>query len=162
MRVLKVQAFVRSSAPLSLHRAERCELIDEAQGAGRAEYTAIRAASKIELKYDSKCFFNGMYVGNRAKEGGRGGRGVVTRTYESNYRRVRPRWEAPTARRRPVDATHGFKTFKSNVESDCIQVDASKSTQFSLSLPARRCRSHDSCASHVLCCASRPASSMNN
>ena len=37
-------------------------------------------------------------MGNRAKEGGRGGRGVVTRTYESNYRRVRPRWEAPTRR----------------------------------------------------------------
>ena len=75
MRVLKVQAFVRSSAPLSLHRAERCELIDEAQGAGRAEYTAIRAASKIELKYDSKCFFNGMYgePGERGRKRGQGG-----------------------------------------------------------------------------------------
>ena len=64
--------------------------------------------------------------------------------------------EAPTAAGRCDMAFHGFKTFKSNVESDCI--DASKSTQFSLSLPVRRCRSHDSCASLVLCC----ASSMNN
>ena len=108
MRVLKVQAFVRTlRTALSLHRAERCELIDEAQGAG-ARPLGRGAASKIELKYDSKCFFNGMYgePGERGRKRGQGGG-------DTHLRIKLPPGAAKmggpdTARRRPVDATHGF------------------------------------------------------